>query len=357
MYKHLTIFYLSGTGNALKAASQIGANASNANTSTDLISVDHKRTADSTQILKSDLIGLCYPTHGFSLPWHMLRFILTMPRVNRKHCFLLNTRAGSKLFNVHLPGVSGIAQWLPLLILWLKGYRVRGLFPLDMPSNWISIHPGFSQKSVNFITERCMASTKQFACKILSGKTLYRPLAFFFIPLDFLLLPISLAYMLAGRFFMSKTFIADYTCTNCGLCIRSCPVGAIKKRFKRPYWTINCESCMRCMNICPEKSIQTAHGYIALVVFALMYIPFFSAFSDYILSFTQTNFAFLDSLIGITVFTVMCIPFIVLSYFLCTFLQKFKYSSLFFRYTSLTQYWRHYMAKDVNAASFRKKGE
>jgi len=355
MYKHLTIYYLSGTGNALKAATEIGAYAKSIGNQTDIISVDRQKTADSQHILKSDIIGLCYPTHGFSLPWHMLRFILSMPRVNKKHCFLLNTRAGSKLFNVHLPGISGIAQWLPLLVLWLKGYSIRGLLPLDMPSNWISIHPGFGSKTVSFITNRCMNLSKQFASILLSGKTYYRPIAFILIPLDIVLIPVSVGYMLAGRFFMAKTFVADYTCNNCGLCMQKCPVGAIQKKFNRPYWTIHCESCMRCMNICPEKSIQTAHGYVTLIVFALLYIPFFAIFSNAIKSFIQTHIPIIDYLTSITIFTILAIPFIVFSYELLAYLQKFKLSSWFFRYTSLTHYWRHYLAKDINANSFKKK--
>lgn len=353
-YHALSIFYLSGTGNALKATLCFEQQAQLLNIETHVISVDRQKKANNEQIANSDIIGLCYPTHGFSLPWHMLRFILSLPKSKDKHFFLLNTRAGSKLFNLFLPGISGIAQWLPLFILWFKGYKCRGLFPLDMPSNWISIHPGFSSKTVHSITAHCMALTVKFASRILSGNTVYRPIAFVLLPLDIFLIPIAMGYMLAGRFFIAKTFIADYSCDNCDLCIINCPVGAIEKKFKRPFWTINCESCMRCINICPKHAIQTAHGYVTLFVFAFLYIPFFAISSDFIMSYISTGISFIDGLLDLTVFTIIAIPFLLTSYYLVAYLQRFKASSFLFRYTSLTYFWKHYIASGINAGSFRK---
>lgn len=354
-YKKAVIFYLSGTGNALKGALSIASVSSGMGVETEVISVDRLKKPPSTYIHSSDLIGLCYPTHGFSLPWHMLRFILAMPVVKGKHFFLLNTRAGSMLFGMHLPGISGIAQWLPMLILWWKGYRIRGLLPLDMPSNWISIHPGFTTRMVNKITGRCMKLCERFAERIINGQAYYRPIAFIFIPLDIFLIPISLGYVLIGRFFMAKTFIADYKCTNCKVCIHNCPVEAIKVKFGRPYWTIHCESCMRCMNICPERAVQTAHGYVALVVFGFIYIPFFSVFSTYLMHYLHTDLSFIDGLLEMTIFTVVAMPFMFISYYLVSWLQKFKFFSAFFRLSSFTYYWKHYLASGIHVSDFIKK--
>ncbi len=324
---------------------------------TDIVSIDRLKNPKTSYINSSELIGLCYPTHGFSLPWHMLRFILAMPTVKGKHVFLLNTRAGSMLFGLHLPGISGIAQWLPMLILWVKGYKIRGLLPLDMPSNWISIHPGFPTRVVNKITQRCMYLCERFTEKILSGKTFYRPMAFIFIPLDLFLIPVSLGYLLIGRFFMAKTFIADYKCTNCRICIQNCPVEAIKVKFGHPYWTIHCESCMRCINLCPERAVQTAHGYVALVVFGFMYIHFFNMFSTYFMQYIQTDLSIIDGLMEMTVFTVLAIPFMFISYYFVAWLQKFKFLSAVFRMTSFTFYWKHYMATGFKANDFIKSRE
>jgi ferredoxin len=140
----------------------------------------------------------------------------------------------------------------------MKGYRCIGFRPVDLPSNWIPLHPGIKKKVIDSIFIRCERIVRDFAIKILSGKKVYRGL--YSLPVDILISPISFGYYVAGRFFLSKTFIANYNCTNCGLCIKECPTASIKLVNNRPYWKLSCESCMRCLNHCPEKAIEAAHG-------------------------------------------------------------------------------------------------
>jgi NAD-dependent dihydropyrimidine dehydrogenase PreA subunit len=75
--------------------------------------------------------------------------------------------------------------------------------------------------------------------------------------------------MLFGRPILGKLFLADERCTSCGICARNCPFGAIRmlgRPAPRPYWTWHCESCMRCMNVCPENAVQAWQpGLVGLV--------------------------------------------------------------------------------------------
>jgi ferredoxin len=204
------------------------------------------------------LIGFAFPTHGFNAAPIMLKFIAGFPRGLGKEVFLLNTRAGMKLSKLFMPGLSGVALLLPAFILWIKGYKCIGFRPVDLPSNWIPLHPGLKQKVIESIFTRCEKIVRIFANKILSGKKVYRGL--YSIPVDLLISPIALGYYVGGRYFLSKTFIANYNCNNCGLCIRECPTSSIKLVMNRPYWKLSCESCMRCLNHCPQKAIEAAHG-------------------------------------------------------------------------------------------------
>lgn len=60
------------------------------------------------------------------------------------------------------------------------------------------------------------------------------------------------------RFAMSpKPFHATDSCTGCGLCARSCPLGNISMNdSRRPCWGNDCALCLRCYHICPAAAVQ-----------------------------------------------------------------------------------------------------
>ncbi|HEX3044487.1 MAG TPA: EFR1 family ferrodoxin [Bacillota bacterium] len=81
-----------------------------------------------------------------------------------------------------------------------------------------------------------------------------------------------------GRRFLGKTYIADFGCNRCGLCVDCCPVHSIKMRGiirKKPHWGFNCENCARCINICPRKAIQVSLP--RLILHSVMMIGLISA--------------------------------------------------------------------------------
>lgn len=176
-------------------------------------------------------------------------------------------------------GLKAVVQQIDRLenIVMLKGYKCIGFRPVDLPSNWIPLHPGLKKKVIESIFIRCEKIVRKFADKILTGKKVYRGL--YSIPIDLLISPIALGYYIGGRFFLSKTFIANYNCNNCGLCIKECPTSSIRYINDRPYWKLTCESCMRCLNHCPQKAIEAAHGM------AVVFWIAFTAFNALLLTF------------------------------------------------------------------------
>jgi ferredoxin len=174
------------------------------------------------------------------------------------------TDGGIKIGRIITPGLAGAAFMLSSVILWKKGYKIAGQICFDMPTSWISLHPAMREKSVKYVFEKVYAKVKKHFEKIYAGKNDFSALNR--IVADIIVSPISFGYLFLGRFFLSKTLYASHKCDNCNLCVKECPVKAIKILNQRPFWTYKCESCMRCMNICPVRAIEAAHGLVALVI-------------------------------------------------------------------------------------------
>ncbi|NQU84175.1 MAG: flavodoxin domain-containing protein [Mariniphaga sp.] len=204
-YNQLIIYYFSGTGNARNAASWIINVAKEKGLKTQLINIDRFESIEIPELTEKTLIGFCFPTHGFNMPPLVIKFIRNFPKLKNNDVFILNTRGGLKLSKLFIPGLSGLAQFLPALILRLKGFRIVGMQPLDLPSNWLILHPGLRKKVVDSIYQRCEAIVEKFALRILNGGKNYK--AFLSLPFDIAVFPIAFGYYFFGRFFLAKTLL------------------------------------------------------------------------------------------------------------------------------------------------------
>jgi Pyruvate/2-oxoacid:ferredoxin oxidoreductase delta subunit len=250
------LHYMTGTGNTYRVASWMAEAARARGLEVSLEAIggpESPRLEPSTD----GLLGVLFPTHGFTAPWGALKHVARMPRMRDRHAFVVATRAGWGWTWLRLPGFEGTGSWLIALMLALKGARLVGITGVDMPSNWTAVHPGMQAANVEDIVERARARVGAFADAILDGGTVYR--GWISLLFGLLLVPASLGYLLFARPLLGKLFLADERCTSCGICAKACPFGAIRmfgRPKARPYWTWHCESCMRCMNVCPESSIQ-----------------------------------------------------------------------------------------------------
>lgn len=344
-YDTLFVYYFSGTGNAKHAAEWITQFAVKQGINSKVINIDNKAKIEIPGQNNKTLIGFCFPTHGFNASPKMLKFIAAFPKNLKADVFLLNTRAGMKLSKLFLPGLSGIAQYLPALILLAKSYHIVGMQPLDLPSNWISLHPGLKPKVVNSIYIRCKKITFLFTEKLFKGKQTHK--AFYSLPFDLLISPMAVLYYFIGRFALAKTFIANQNCNSCALCVNNCPTNSIEMVKGIPFWKFTCESCMRCMNNCPKRAIQTPHLYtffvwyifgslVCGIAFNLIYNKYFS---------TQFHPSGVFETLIYDIFQIFSFFVgIYLAYKLLSFLMRFKVFNKFINYTSFTYYgfWRRY---------------
>ena len=337
----LYLYYISGTGNARISSEWIADEAKKRGLKTIVQQIDRFENIEMPGSDERPLIGFAFPTHGFNAAPIMIKFIAGFPRGLCREIFLVNTRAGMKLYKLFVPGLSGLALILPAFILWLKGYKCIGFRPVDLPSNWIPLHPGLKKKVIESIFARCEPIVRNFGNKLLSGKKVWRGL--FSLPVDLLISPVAAAYYIGGRFFLSKTFIANSNCNNCGICIKECPTSSIKYVRNRPYWKLTCESCMRCLNNCPQRAIEAAHGmatlFMILITMANTRLILFIIDSLGI----QPEiwwWKILSQFIGIGVMVILAAFF----YLIMHYAMEFKPLKILVRFTSFTTFpfWRRY---------------
>jgi len=242
-----------------------------------------------------------------------------------------------------------LAQFLSAIILKFKGFRIVGMHPIDLPSNWISFHPGIKPTVVQSIYSKRKRETERFAQKLYIGEKDLKALKD--IIQDILISPIAFPYYIIGRFVLAKSFYASKDCTKCDLCIKKCPVQAIKTIDNRPYWTYKCESCMQCINICPERAIETAHGFVFGAWFLINSVILYYIYKaipiyDFLNSFLST---WLNRLILFFFNAFLIVGFFILFYWIFHFLIRFRFFEQIVVYTSLTKwgFWRRYKAPRI----------
>ena len=265
---HFLIYVFTGTGNTLRASHWLAEALRAEGESVSIVKIEDE--AKPIIDRQADCLILAAATHGFTTPWRMLRFIRALPPGNQRKVYLITTRAGVKIGPFFPAGVAASNGYLMATLLRLKGYMPRGLVNLDMPSNWFSLHPIQHPTSIAQILARARQKVQVMSQVIhRRGSAWIRLDNLYELFTAFVLAPISLLYLLVGRFGLAKAFFTNSACTGCGTCVRACPCDALQSKAKnqKPYWTLHCESCMRCAAVCPHGAIEASHSWLALIIF------------------------------------------------------------------------------------------
>ncbi len=248
--KKLLILYYSGTGNT-KFACTVARIVAEKNGH----EVVMKTFAKADDISLDDYDAYCFatPLQAWQPTMNVEGFIKSMPSLEGKVAFLLSSSGGQP------------SQTAPLMTGWLnkKGIAVIGHHDLECPDSW-PVSRRFTNKRDEKIPDvESVRKLARFAERMielqgdfLSGKQVELP-RFHVHPTPLFLM--SRLGRLAGghpNLIMGKKKVIEPNCTQCGVCEKSCPAGAIQLD-PYPAFTKECITCWRCINICPEDCITT----------------------------------------------------------------------------------------------------
>jgi len=346
-YKNVVVYFWSGTGNSYRVSTWIGKTAKENGINTEVLSIDKSNPTEEIKGEHDFLIGIVFPTHGFTVPWHMLKFVWSLPNRRPTHAYCIATRAGLKFGPVFIPGISGSATFIIALILMLKGYKVRGSMSVDMPSNWYSLHPIQSGERHEAIINRAEFKVGRFNNKILSNtKVRFTVNNLYEITWGILLSLISVGYLLIGRLFLAKLFFANNNCDGCGVCASCCSVEAIKmwgKENPRPFWKYNCESCMRCAAFCPHNAIEAGHSW-GVILYFIAGVPISAYLFSWLDVYIPGIGTFQGHWIGDILNLIYYYPAIFLSYYIFSALLRIPAINWIFSHTTMTRlfFWGRY---------------
>jgi len=357
-YNTASFFISSGTGNSLRVADWMQKIADSLEIKTQRKFIDKYLQKQPVKDSEENLVCIFMPTHGFTAPWSVIKFAARLPRVGKAHAVVVATQGRLQFGKYFIPGLSASSTFIIALILALKGYRVRGVQSINMPSNWMALHSGQKAANIQRIIEKAQRPSEQFISKILSGsRSWFSILNSVELILGILFLPISIGYMIYGKEGLAKLFFTNRRCNGCGLCADYCPNGAIQmkgKGEKYPFWTFHCESCMRCMAFCPEKAIEI-HQPLAYFVFQISSVGMFFIVLNFIKTHLGINFQYPNSLILRLVHYAYYLGIWFLYSKLIFWLTQNPLFNRIFNYTTLTVFYRRYREPTTNLKNFKNR--
>ena len=358
LHYNAAVFYvMSGTGNTYRVSRWIEDIFKQHHTKTRVVLIEDADFFDDIKPGPDSLLGLLFPTHGFMPPWSMVKFLFRVPKRPGTKVFCAATRGALKIGRLQIPGAAGFATFFAALLMAFKGYRVKAVFSLDMPSNFINFHWGLHPKNVDRISGRARARLKQLIPRILNGQrilltrnnlweSLWCVLLFWFFPIY------PVLYLIFARMFMAKVMFSNNNCVGCGMCAWLCPNNAITMKNagskKRPFWTYHCENCMRCMGYCRKKAVEAGHSW-AIVLYFITAIPVLS----YLWIWLHETLKFYPVISGnwtievlyafnFLIYSVYFLAAVFLAYRIFWYVIRFPVFNSFFSLTTLTRYYRRY---------------
>ena len=227
------VFCFTGTGNSLTVARDIADKLENC------VILDIGHTEHSIEVSEYSRIGFVFPVYFLGLPLRVAKFIegLSVPPGFPGFLFSIATYAN----------VRGNAVKQAGAILQKQGQRQNYAAYVKMGDNAIAFYgsnPNIERLAVSYRQQMDIIIPKIVAKEtILIGRK-FQPFEAYY------------NMMIPRMQKRDEGFQLLDACTKCGICSDVCPVNNICVRDGKPEFGHNCEQCMACIQLCPQKAID-----------------------------------------------------------------------------------------------------
>jgi len=247
------IYYFSGTGNSYVVARDIAKELNG-------VMIPIANVIDEDIVVPdSDLIGIVFPVYNAvvqGMPVMVKKFAEKLENINSKYVFVICTCLGWSHRTI-----TNFDK-----ILREKGGKLSAGFTVIMPDN---SNPVSTKKQERIFSK--WAKKREFISQYIKNKKRGRyenPTFLNLIMIPFLsngkkktlLLYRNLAndnnlsYEEAVKY-SDRSFEVNSNCNGCGICANICIANNIRIIENRPVWQNHCESCLACINWCPQEAI------------------------------------------------------------------------------------------------------
>lgn len=241
------IAWFSGTGNSWQVAHMLSEATGNR-----LVRMVHPKRKDQTfpQEWPTEF-GLVFPVYGWRLPKAVESFVEKLPPYP--------TTSNTYVYAVLTCGDDiGLTDRVLRKALKQKGWPLHAIFSVQMRNTYVCL-PGFDTDSLATAGNKQAAFVERISRRIIPCIQRHQPSEPSDIhPGGFAWIKTYILGPLFDRFLTSPhPFRSSSSCTGCGMCAQSCPMGNISiNADRRPQWGDRCTFCLACYHSCPHHAIS-----------------------------------------------------------------------------------------------------
>jgi ferredoxin len=229
------IYYFSGTGNSLRAATVLA----QALGQTEIVSM----RCDPAEVSAADAetVGFVFPVYHWTLCDPVREFVSRLEINPRAYVFAVSTPSF----------INGYAFEVLDGLLRKKGVKLQYSERVFSVANFCIVYPPFPNPKRRVpATERKLA---KISARLRERATnVYAKAGW----LTRKIYPRMMPKYRAVQAEVDRGFYADETCLSCGVCARVCPKKNIVMENGRPAFIHRCSSCMACVCYCPVYALQ-----------------------------------------------------------------------------------------------------